>query len=284
MIYRDILHRIYDKLVNADKIKDVEVDDTDKADTKVLAYNSTSGKLEYEEGGGSDDDAIHDNIASEITAITEKTALDGNDEFVIEDSDNSENKKSVKWSNVKKGEYRLGLGNYLYTSDDNSSFIFSDNNSRIYIWAGGGVAMTFQSTSYARVNRVCEFNKGLRQAPITTPSPVTDRAYQYGKDVSAKCELFGMDEDGNETQLTSHDEDGYYVHRSTVPKRNLKMEIQIEKMIREHYPEYITDKKLNCKQKRSFRYWFNKNNFRLTGLALIALIGYEVIKAYVLWW
>jgi hypothetical protein len=45
---------------------------------------------------GTDVNAIHDNVANEITAITEKTTVDMQDEIIIEDSDDSYNKKSMK--------------------------------------------------------------------------------------------------------------------------------------------------------------------------------------------
>jgi hypothetical protein len=47
-------------------------------------------------GGGTDADAIHDNVANEITAITEKTSISALDEYLQEDSDASFVKKSIK--------------------------------------------------------------------------------------------------------------------------------------------------------------------------------------------
>jgi hypothetical protein len=47
-----------------------------------------------------DNDAIHDNVAGEIVVVTEKTAPVGLDEFLIEDSADSNNKKSVKIANL----------------------------------------------------------------------------------------------------------------------------------------------------------------------------------------
>jgi hypothetical protein len=44
----------------------------------------------------SDSDAVHVNAANEITAITEKTTVASDDEFIIEDSADSGNKKSIK--------------------------------------------------------------------------------------------------------------------------------------------------------------------------------------------
>jgi len=51
-------------------------------------------------------------------------------------------------------------------------------------------------------------NDGLHEkvtfaAPISKPTAVTDQGFLYTKDVSAKAELFWLDEDDNEVQLTS---------------------------------------------------------------------------------
>lgn len=43
-----------------------------------------------------DANAVHVNAANEITAITEKTSSDNQDEYIIEDSEDSFNKKSIK--------------------------------------------------------------------------------------------------------------------------------------------------------------------------------------------
>ncbi len=63
----------------------------------ILAAGGSGG------GSGTDEDAIHDNKAGEIHAITEKTSLADNDEFLIEDSADSYNKKRVKKSNLGGG-------------------------------------------------------------------------------------------------------------------------------------------------------------------------------------
>jgi len=54
-------------------------------------------------GSGTDENAIHDNVASEISAITEKTAPVDNDLFIIEDSEASNAKKRLKVSNLPGG-------------------------------------------------------------------------------------------------------------------------------------------------------------------------------------
>ncbi len=57
----------------------------------------------YSSTGVTDSDAIHDNVASEISAITEKTTLVDDDLFLIEDSAAGNAKKRVKKSNVGSG-------------------------------------------------------------------------------------------------------------------------------------------------------------------------------------
>jgi len=54
-------------------------------------------------GGGTDPDAIHDDVAAEISAITEKVAPASADFILIEDSADSNNKKRVQIGNLPSG-------------------------------------------------------------------------------------------------------------------------------------------------------------------------------------
>ena len=75
-----------------------------------MGYETDTNKMKYGDGstawtslsyyGGTDANAIHDNIANEITAITEKTSSVWDDEVVIEDSAASFVKKSLKFRNL----------------------------------------------------------------------------------------------------------------------------------------------------------------------------------------
>lgn len=62
--------------------------------------------------------AIHDNVAGEIHAITEKVTPADNDELVIEDSADSFNKKRVKISNLPSG---TGSGHTHVYNEDHSA-------------------------------------------------------------------------------------------------------------------------------------------------------------------
>lgn len=72
------------------------------SDSKV--YAKTDAGVVYDltdsGSGGSDADAIHDNVAGEIAVITEKTSIIGGDWLIIEDSADSNNKKSVRFGNL----------------------------------------------------------------------------------------------------------------------------------------------------------------------------------------
>ncbi len=77
--------------------------------SKIKVTNGTltddgSGVVTVNFGSAATDgSAIHDNEAGEIHAITEKTALADDDEFILEDSADSYNKKRVKVSNLPAG-------------------------------------------------------------------------------------------------------------------------------------------------------------------------------------
>lgn len=64
--------------------------------------------------GGSDGDAIHDNISGEINAITEKVTPDDDDLAIIEDSAASFAKKKIKLVNLPGGGGGSGGANHAY--------------------------------------------------------------------------------------------------------------------------------------------------------------------------
>ena len=67
-------------------------------------------------GSGTDPDAIHDNVAGEIVAITEKTAPVGADVLVLEDSGDGNNKKRVSVFNLPAGRV-VSVKDYGATGD-----------------------------------------------------------------------------------------------------------------------------------------------------------------------
>lgn len=69
----------------------------------AYVYNPFTGKLDYYDDAPTDDDAIHDNVAGEIAAVTEKGSPVSGDLLLIEDSADSNNKKRVQVGNLPTG-------------------------------------------------------------------------------------------------------------------------------------------------------------------------------------
>jgi hypothetical protein len=71
--------------------------------------------------GSTDADALHVNVANEITAITEKTSVDNQDEFILEDSDAGFIKKSIKRINIVRpiNNSQTTTGTLTPDSDEN---------------------------------------------------------------------------------------------------------------------------------------------------------------------
>lgn len=96
----------------------------------VLRRNPVTGKLDLV----GDNDAIHDNVAGEINAITEKTTPIGADLGLIEDSADSNNKKKVQLSNWGKA---IKLDD-LATPDDNTDLDATTGRHGLLLKLGGG--------------------------------------------------------------------------------------------------------------------------------------------------
>lgn len=120
-------------------IQGITVDDTDIGNTKILKYNSVSGNLEYEDditgGAGADTDAIHDNIANEITAIIPKTTPVSADEFIIEDSEASFIKKALTFGDL---ESAISVSTSLQDAFANGKIISGANSLANAVQIGDG--------------------------------------------------------------------------------------------------------------------------------------------------
>lgn len=87
---------------NARQIQDIDVSETPPTDGQVLKYVDLAKEYQPSTGGGgTDPDAIHDNVSGEIAAIAGKTALVDNDIALIEDSQSTNSKKSVTMDDLK---------------------------------------------------------------------------------------------------------------------------------------------------------------------------------------
>lgn len=125
---------------------------TYSGDTLVAAYNfgGGGGTTVTSGGSGTDSNAIHSNVANEISAITEKTTLSSNDIIVIEDSDASYVKKKVKKSTVISSIWDLAL------NESGSSFAN---------WTG--ISGTWSSAS--SVIKQTDTSAGTKKSRFTNP-------------------------------------------------------------------------------------------------------------------
>ncbi len=71
--------------------------------SQILEWDSAGKAKWVDPTGGVDADAIHDNVAAEISTIAEKTSLVGADLIIIEDSENGNAKKRVQITNLPGG-------------------------------------------------------------------------------------------------------------------------------------------------------------------------------------
>ena len=83
-------------------LADVDLTTFPPEDGDVLIYDEYEGVWYPGAGGGSgiDNDAIHDNVAGEINAINEKNTPVDDDMLIIEDSEDSYNKKKIRLSSL----------------------------------------------------------------------------------------------------------------------------------------------------------------------------------------
>jgi len=84
------------------KLMRIEVDGLTTATQRVATMPDKDVTL------GTDADAIHDNVAAEISAVTEKTEPIAADKFLLEDSEDSNNKKMAQIGNLPSGGATLG--------------------------------------------------------------------------------------------------------------------------------------------------------------------------------
>jgi hypothetical protein len=108
--YPDNLFRIYDDLTLTGKI-------AFSAGSITTGQVRTATMPDRNITLGTDDYAIHDNVAAEISTITEKTSPISTDLLLIEDSADVNNKKKVQISNLPSGFGDIDIDGYTLTAE-----------------------------------------------------------------------------------------------------------------------------------------------------------------------
>ncbi len=104
----------------------VDVDPSD--DLRGQFPNTTAGGSS---GFGRDPAAIHVDVAAEISAITEKTSVVDADLVVIEDSEDSNNKKKIQVDTLTDAWRTVSTSDYTATPDLTSRLLMSDTSKMI---------------------------------------------------------------------------------------------------------------------------------------------------------
>jgi hypothetical protein len=161
-----------------------EVTSPSEANIDAL-YNTVRGYIDVAAGGGTDANAVHVNVANEITAITEKTSVDNQDEFIIEDSGDSFVKKSIKRKNIVKPIVNTTTTTATLTPniDEYEQEDVTDLASAMTIAAPTGTPSTgmkllFRITDNG-TNRALTWNVIYRAIGVTLPSTTTANKILY---------------------------------------------------------------------------------------------------------
>lgn len=154
------------------------------ADIDAL-YTAVKGYIDVSSGGGTDANAVHVNAANEITAITEKTSVDNQDEFILEDSDASYVKKSITRKNIVKPIVNSTTTTATLTPniDEYEQEDITDLASALTIAAPTGTPSTgmkllFRITDDG-TNRALTWNVIYRAIGVTLPTTTTANKILY---------------------------------------------------------------------------------------------------------
>jgi len=155
------------------------------ADIDAL-YTAVKGYIDVSSGGsGTDANAVHVNAANEITGITEKTSVDNQDEFIIEDSDASYVKKSITRKNIIKPIVNSTTTTATLTPniDEYEQEDVTDLASALTIAAPTGTPSTGMKLVIRitddGTNRALTFNNIYRAIGVTLPSTTTANKILY---------------------------------------------------------------------------------------------------------
>ena len=140
-----------------------------------------------------DDDAIHDNVAGEIAAITQKTTPVNADHLLIEDSADSNSKKRVTVGSLPPTTVNLQAVHV----GQNVTITNNRGTNALLTAAGGSTGGILSSTDWTRFNAIA--NNGIRRGTANEISIVTLKPTLVDDDVI----LIEDSEDGNSKKRTT---------------------------------------------------------------------------------
>lgn len=109
---------------------------------KIVVDATTIKIVKTNAGAGLDTSAIHNNVAGEIAAVTEKGSPASGDYILVEDSADSNNKKMVQIGNLPTG---TGMASFELAGTSGSAQTITNGNT-VTIAAGTGVTTTAGAT------------------------------------------------------------------------------------------------------------------------------------------
>lgn len=180
------------------------------SNTKLATQQSIKAYVDNNTGAGTDSTAIHDNESGEIAAIAEKASPHNDDVVIIEDSENSNVKKKVKFSNFPTGS---GMSSFTLAGDSGSNQTITEGNT-LTIEGGTGIDTVAGATDKVTVstndseidhNQLSNYdaNRHFLQSDISIPaSQISD----FDTEVSNNSDVAA-----NTTHRTSNGSDHTYI-------------------------------------------------------------------------
>lgn len=128
---------------------------------------------------------------------------------------------------------------------DLDSYLIADIDDRIRHYTGGNPRLTIENTGITWSvgfnmlgNNITNIGQ-LRMDEIARPAAIANHGQLYTVDTAGVAEVFGQDDGGVQTQLTSHNKVKEWIHKSQNIKTDRELFIKMEKFMFENYPQYV---------------------------------------------
>lgn len=149
-------------------------------------------QLEITSAGGTDADAIHDNVSGEINAVTEKASPVAADKILIEDSEDSNSKKHVQIGNLPGGGSSAAPNGTQYQE---SSHYFNGFNQYMQISDAGQNGVLDGMSNLTLEAWIRPTTLGVVQTVVGKMGSAANSSYYLGLDASNNI-VFGVSVDG----------------------------------------------------------------------------------------